>query len=220
MTEDRLIVALDLPTLEKAREMVRLLKPVVKIFKIGLRLFTASGPKVVEMVHAEGGKVFLDLKFHDIPNTVAQACESAVALGVSMLNVHASGGAEMLTAAATAVKGRAKLIGVTVLTSQQVSTPDDVLRLALLCRESGLDGVVCSPRETSQVREKLGKGFLILTPGIRPAGYKGGDDQKRIDTPQNAIRAGSNFLVIGRPILQSADPIATVREILQEIVTI
>ncbi|MBI4373610.1 MAG: orotidine-5'-phosphate decarboxylase [Deltaproteobacteria bacterium] len=245
MTSAKLIVALDLPNLREAEKFVRFLKPEVSWFKIGMRLFTAHGPSAVKMVRDLGGEVFLDLKFHDIPNTVARACESAVALGVSMLNVHASGGSEMLKAAAQAVGRRAKLIGVTVLTSQPLSFADEVVSLALLCREAGLDGVVCSPKEIAQVRGKTGKDFLIVTPGIRlnktqgkkqaqravegeapspPLPRRGGggdaspyDDQKRVDLPSNAVKAGADFIVVGRPILESSDPLGTASQIIQEI---
>lgn len=217
MPDDRLIVALDVPSLKEAELLLKKLKGTVSYYKVGLRLFTAAGPDTVKMVRAAGGKVFLDLKFHDIPNTVAQACESAMSLGVSMLNLHAAGGREMLEAAVKAVNKRTLLIGVTVLTSQAGDSKGRVVELAKLCKESGLDGVVCSAQEAVAVRKACGPNFLIVTPGIRPVGYGKSDDQKRVETPASAIAAGSNYLVVGRPILQNPDPLAVARQILEEI---
>lgn len=217
MPDDRLIVALDVPSLEEAKQLLQQLKGVVSYYKVGLRLFTAAGPDTVKIVKAAGGKVFLDLKFHDIPNTVAQACESAINLGVSMLNLHAAGGREMLEAAVKAVNKRALLIGVTVLTSQAGDSKGRVVELAKLCKESGLDGVVCSAQEAAVVRKACGRDFVIVTPGIRLADYEKSDDQRRVQTPAGAMSAGSNYLVVGRPILQSEDPLATARQILKEI---
>lgn len=217
MSQPQLIVALDLPTLKEAERFVRLLKPAVSWFKIGLRLFTVAGPDAVKMVREAGAKVFLDLKFHDIPNTVAQACELAVALGVSMLDVHATGGGEMLEAAAKAVNKKTILVGVTVLTSQGGDSEERVVELATLCKESGLDGVVCSAQEAAAVRKSCGKDFLIVTPGIRPASYGTQDDQKQIATPLHAIKNGSDYLVVGRPILEAQDPVGAAREILSEV---
>ncbi len=212
-----LIVSLDVDSLKEARRFVRLLKNDVSSFKIGSVLFTSAGPEAVKMVHDEGGKIFLDLKFHDIPNTVAGACKAAADLGVFMVNVHASGGLEMLEAARKAIgtgRSRPLLIGVTVLTSQArtAKTSPEVVRLAKLCRKSGLDGVVCSPQEIEKVRKACGKKFVIVTPGIRLSDQNKGD-QKRIATPQEAIRRGADYLVIGRPILEARDPVQVVRSI-------
>jgi orotidine-5'-phosphate decarboxylase len=217
MPDDRLIVALDLPTLFEAKKLVSALKLDVSYYKIGMRLFTSCGPDVVKMLRSAGAKVFLDLKFHDIPNTVAQACKSAVGLGVSMLNVHASGGREMLEAAAKAVNKKAVLVGVTVLTSQAGASQERVVELAKLCQECGLDGVVCAAQEAAAVRRACGDGFIIVTPGIRPASYGTKDDQVRVQTPKLAIENGSNYLVVGRPILQAEHPLDVVRKILSEI---
>lgn len=211
---DPLILALDVESLQEARRFVRLLKGKIKIFKVGLQLFTAAGPDAVKMVQDEGGKVFLDLKFHDIPHTVARACESAARLGVFMLDLHASGGREMLEAARAAVS-KPSLVGVTILTSRasESGTGDEVVRLATLCQESGLDGVVCSPLEIEAVRKACGKNFLIVTPGIRPTGSASGD-QKRTSTAAEAIQKGSNYLVVGRPILTAADPVKAVQSLI------
>lgn len=220
--KDRLILALDVPHLKEARRFVRLLKKGISLFKIGLELFSAEGPSVVKMVHDEGGRVFLDLKFHDIPNTVERACGVVADLGVFMLNVHASGGVEMMKAAARAVrsyKGRKPiLLGVTVLTSdaKKVGTSREVVRLAREARASGLNGVVCSALEAAKVRKICGRKFVIVTPGIRPSGSDRGD-QKRVATPAWALQSGADYLVVGRPILQSPDPQRTVSEILTEI---
>lgn len=221
---NRLIVALDVPSLKEARRFVRLLKKGVSLFKVGLELFSAEGPSVVKMVQDEGGRVFLDLKFHDIPHTVERACAAATDLGVFMLNVHASGGSEMMKAAAQAIhsyKGRKPiLLGVTVLTSdpKKPGTSKDVMRLAREAKASGLNGVVCSPLEAAKVRKICGRKFVIVTPGIRPSGSDRGD-QRRVTTPEVALRNGADYLVVGRPILQSRDPQKVASEILSEIQT-
>ena len=211
----KLILALDVDSLENARHFVNLLSPKIKIFKVGSQLFTGYGPKIIDFIHKKGGEVFLDLKFHDIPNTVANAVSQACRLKVKMLTLHISGGAEMLRAAVQAAKGikhnRPFLIGVTVLTSQEAGR-DEVLRLAMLGLACGLDGVVCSAQEVEFLREKLGKDFVIVTPGIRPK-EKSADDQKRVATAQEAIAAGSSFLVVGRPILEAQDPLKALKEI-------
>lgn len=209
-----LIVALDVPSFKEARRFVRLLKKRVSIFKVGLELFTAAGPDVVRMIHDEGGRVFLDLKFHDIPNTVARACEAADRLGVFMMNLHARGGVEMMKAARAAVR-KSLLLGVTVLTSDRnlTGTSKEVIRLAKGCRRAGLSGVVCSAREAKAVRKACGPRFLIVTPGIRPAGSSK-DDQKRIVTPAEAVRSGADYIVVGRPILSAPDPLRVVESIL------
>jgi orotidine-5'-phosphate decarboxylase len=186
--------------------------------KIGKEMFTRLGPAFVEDVQQQGFDVFLDLKYHDIPNTVAQACKAACDLGVWMLNVHASGGRRMMEAARDAIaahRHQPRLIAVTMLTSLDQNdiaeigyrgTPEEnVLRLAALTQASGLDGVVCSPREVVLLREKIGSDFLLVTPGIRPAG-SAGDDQRRTMTPAQALQAGASYLVIGRPITAAADP--------------
>lgn len=217
MIDGRLIVALDLPFLKEAQKIVRLLSPIVSFYKIGMRLFTAAGPEAVKMVQEAGGKVFLDLKFHDIPNTVAEACDVAVGLGISMLNVHASGGREMLQAATKAVRGRAILIGVTVLTSESGDSKDRVVELAKLCQESGLGGIVCSPHETKEVRKICGDQFVIVTPGVRPEFYSKSDDQRRTATPKTALTNGATYIVVGRPILEATDPLGAAKKLLEEI---
>ena len=222
MNERKLILALDVDSLEKARNFVNLLYPKVRVFKIGSQLFTGCGPKIIEFIHKKGGEVFLDLKFHDIPNTVANAVAQAARLKVKMLTLHISGGKEMLEAAVKAAKEASLaikrkspfLIGVTVLTSQE-SGRDEVLRLARIGLECGLDGVVCSAREVRFLRGELGKDFIIVTPGIRPR-QTGVDDQKRTATARQAIAAGSDFLVVGRPILEAKDPIEALAGILNE----
>lgn len=222
---DRLIVALDLDGLEPAEQMVQKLVPAgVARFKIGLNLFTQAGPAAVEMVHRNGGKVFLDLKFHDIPNTVTQAVQAAARLGVWMANVHTQGGGTMMRQASAAANP-ILLIGVTVLTSMAekdlpdlgINKPlkDQVLNLARLAKASGLSGVVASAREAKEIRQACGEGFLIVTPGIRPPG-EDADDQQRTATPAEAIRAGADYLVVGRPILKAADPAKAARAILDE----
>jgi len=215
----RIIVSLDFDREQAALDLAGRLDPARCRVKVGKELFTRCGPDVVEKLCALGFDVFLDLKFHDIPHTVARACTAAADLGVWMLNVHASGGSAMLRAAREAVDaaaGKPLLIAVTVLTSLSeqdlrdigVASPADeqVLRLATLARGAGLDGVVCSAREALQLRRSCGEGFTLVTPGIRPAG-SGSDDQKRVMTPAEAIRAGSNYLVIGRPVTRAADPL-------------
>jgi orotidine-5'-phosphate decarboxylase len=232
--KDRLIVALDVADREHALRLVEQLSGVVGMFKIGSRLFTAEGPPLVREIITAGERVFLDLKFHDIPNTVAGAVESAARLGVSMLNVHTLGGSEMMRAAAHAVGDRGLLwitrpavLGVTVLTSMDKTDLSDVginsdlrsevVRLAALAQDSGLDGIVASPHEIRLIRECITAGrFIILTPGIRPALYARGD-QKRIATPADAIRDGADFLVVGRAITESSNPRAASERILEEI---
>jgi orotidine-5'-phosphate decarboxylase len=228
---DRLIVALDAPDLATAEALVDRLAGVVAHFKVGSVLFTAAGPAAVEMVRKCGARVFLDLKYHDIPATVTGAVEAAVRLGVGLLTVHASGGAAMLRAAATAARAagdaRPRILAVTVLTSldraalhREIGVPVAVeghaAHLALLARDAGCDGVVASPREAARLRALLGPGALIVTPGIRPAGGRA-DDQARIATAGAAIRAGADYLVVGRPITEAADPAAAAAAILAEI---
>lgn len=209
-----IIVALDVDSLQRAKYFVNKLYPKIKIFKVGSQMFTAYGPKVVEFIRNRGAEVFLDLKFLDIPNTVANAVRSAVRLKVKMMTLHISGGEETLTRAVQAARKESRklkikkplLIGVTVLTSQKAS-PQQVLKLAKLGIDCGLDGVVCSVREAAHLRKYIGKRFVIVTPGIRPKAAVGKDDQKRVATVDQAIKAGSDYLVVGRPILEAKDPL-------------
>ncbi|MEW5769721.1 MAG: orotidine-5'-phosphate decarboxylase [Pseudomonadota bacterium] len=230
MPERPIIVALDYADAAPALALVERLDPRACRLKVGKELFVAAGPALVEELARRGFEVFLDLKFHDIPNTVAQACKAAARLGVWMMNVHASGGPRMLQAAREALEGtrgpRPLLIAVTVLTSMgeaelaaigvPVSPEEQVLRLARLTREAGLDGVVCSAREAGLLRREIGADFKLVTPGIRPAGSAQGD-QTRILTPAQALAAGADYLVIGRPITMAADPLAALESIAQEI---
>jgi len=221
----RVIVPLDVPEAEAALKLAARLDPKLCRVKVGKELFTAAGPAVVEGLQARGFEVFLDLKYHDIPNTVAGACRAAAKLGVWMLNVHASGGEAMMRAAREAVATVSRppvLIGVTILTSlaeadlQKVgftgSAEENVVRLARLARACGLDGVVCSAQEARALRGATGPDFTLVTPGIRlPDSPR--DDQSRTVTPSEAVKMGANYLVIGRPITQSADPAATLESI-------
>jgi orotidine-5'-phosphate decarboxylase len=201
--KSKLIVALDVDTFAEAAALVTELSPVVDIFKVGSQLFTQVGPRILEHIHQAGRQVFLDLKFHDIPNTVARAVAAAAAHKVWMATVHACGGEEMLRAAAS-VNPRPRLVGVTVLTSEAGAVAGEVLRRAELCRQAGIDGVVASPRELPELRRRFGPEFLIVTPGIRPAWAAAGD-QKRILTPAEAVAAGASFIVVGRPILAAVN---------------
>ena len=227
----KIIVALDYAGAASAMTLVTRLDPALCRVKVGKELFTAAGPELVRVLIARGFEVFLDLKFHDIPNTVAAACRAAAGLGVWMLNVHASGGRRMLSAAHEALADlpqRPLLIAVTVLTSMSAEdlnetgvagTPaDQVLRLARLTQACKLDGVVCSAQEVALLRADLGADFRLVTPGIRPAGAETGD-QRRVMTPTEALRAGATDLVIGRPITGAADPLAALRQIQTEIQT-
>ena len=228
-SEDRLIVALDVSSAAEARKIVRGLGVVVSTYKVGNQLFTAEGPGVVRELVGSGKKVFLDLKFHDIPNTVAGGMRSATALGVSMLTVHAAGGSAMLRAAVEAAKQASKpplVLAVTVLTSlsdadlQETGvagrTRDHALVLATLAQNCGCDGVVASPQEARIIRQEWGTGFVIVTPGIRPAGSAKGD-QSRVNTPAEAIAAGADYLVVGRPVTEAADPRRAAEEIVGEV---
>ena len=223
--EPRIVVALDFATQNAAWALLEQLDPAQCRVKIGKELFTAAGPDLVRRVVARGFDVFLDLKFHDIPTTVAQACRAAADLGIWMLNVHALGGAAMLAAARAALNNgpnAPQLIAVTVLTSMGeaelknlgISLPLDALvaRLAQDAAAAGLDGVVCSAREAATLREQCGKDFLLVTPGIRPVGSTS-DDQQRIVTPEQALAAGADYLVIGRPITAAKDPRAALAAI-------
>jgi orotidine-5'-phosphate decarboxylase len=227
--EDRLIVALDVSSAAEAQKIVQALGPAVSTYKVGNQLFTAEGPGVVRELVGTGKKVFLDLKFHDIPNTVAGGVRSAAALGVSMLTVHAAGGSAMLRAAVDAAKQAPKppiILAVTVLTSlcdadlQQTGvagrTLDHALVLATLARNCGCDGVVASPHEARAIRQNLGAGLVIVTPGIRPAG-SGKGDQSRVNAPAEAIAAGADYLVVGRPITKAENPAQAAQQILREI---
>jgi len=232
---DKLILALDVADSGSALEIVDKFKDYINIFKVGLELFTTAGPGIVEEIQKKGKKVFLDLKFHDIPNTVTKAALSATRLGVYMFNVHASGGFEMMRKCRDSVVEmclkenleRPKILGVTVLTSlsKEILTDElgiqyglrtHVRHLSSLALKAGLDGVVASAREVELIRNHCGKGFIIVTPGIRPS-WTPPDDQKRTMTPKEAIREGSDYLVIGRAILQQPDPIKAVELISLEI---
>jgi len=229
LSKDRLIVALDVPGAPQARHLVQSIGESATTYKIGKQLFTAEGPQLVRDLIASGKKVFLDLKFHDIPNTVAGAVRSAAELRVSMLTVHASGGSKMLQAAAEAAaqsSAKPMVLAVTVLTS--MAEPDlqeigvagtvlsQVLRLGSLARSAGCGGLVASAKEAAELRRELGEGFAIVTPGVRPAGSAAGD-QARVLTPRDAIAAGASHLVVGRPIIEAADPAKAAADIVQEI---
>ena len=233
--KEKLIVALDVETVKEARELFAKLRGHAGMFKIGSQLFTVAGPEFVREIVRGGGRVFLDLKFHDIPNTVAAASREAVRLGVSIFNVHAAGGGEMMRRAGEATtetaarEGATKphLIAVTVLTSSTAATLTEtgvtdssvevqVTTLARLTDESGLDGVVASPHEITPVRKAVARaGFLIVTPGVRPAGAAH-DDQKRVMTPAEAVTAGVDYIVVGRAILKAPDPARAAEEIVRE----
>ena len=235
VAKDRLIVALDVSTERRARELVDSLRGIVGMFKVGSQLFTEAGPKIVSEIVNSGNGVFLDLKFHDIPNTVACAAVAATRLGVSIFNVHASGGREMMQRTADAVSEvatkeglkRPSVIAVTVLTSSDATMLSEIgigsepetqaCRLSLLAEASGMDGIVASPREVAVVRSTvMSPGFLIVTPGVRPAGAAL-DDQKRVMTPAQAIRAGADYIVVGRPITGAKDPVESAGQVLEEI---
>ena len=231
---EKLIVALDVPDLKQAEAIVKKVSPLVKTFKVGKELFTSAGPEAVRMVHAHKCRVFLDLKFHDIPNTVASACEAATKLGVFMMNVHALGGKTMMVNAVQAVHQVAslkktsapKVLGVTVLTSLKDAdlkevgiskkVAQEVSLLAELAQNSGLDGVVASAHEITLIRRHVGKNFLIVTPGVRPVWAAHGD-QKRVMTPAEAVSAGADYIVVGRPITQHPQPLVAAEKILKEI---
>ncbi len=235
MTElkNKIIVALDVEELAQARDLVQCLQDEVGAFKIGKQMYTRYGPEVVQMIHDRGGRVFLDLKYHDIPTTVAKAAREVTRLNVFMFNMHALGGLRMMQQAVEAVREAAEggtgvtplVLAVTVLTSMG---PEDleplglnapveelVTKLAALAKAAGMDGVVASPNEIQAVKERCGRDFLVVTPGIRPAA-SGSDDQKRIMTPGRAVQAGVDYIVVGRPIAQAADPAAAARAIARE----
>jgi orotidine-5'-phosphate decarboxylase len=225
MTKDKIIVALDVATKEKALELVKELRDQISFFKIGLQLYTAEGPGIVRAVLSTGAKVWLDLKLYDIPNTVARAVESASHLGVHMLTVHLSGGSEMIHAATAARANNMLLLGVTVLTSATEQTlreigvaskvDDQVLRLARLGVEAGIDGVVASPHEIKKLRAEFGDKIKIAVQGIRPIWAEPGD-QKRFMTPRQSLEAGADYIGIGRPITAHPQPSEAVAKILQE----
>lgn len=229
----KLIVALDFDSKHKALQAVDRLASDVKLFKVGLELFSVCGPDIVGEIKKRGCGVFLDLKFHDIPNTVEKAARAVAGLGAFMFNVHSLGGLEMMKRAKAAAEGRSKVIAVTILTSADenalkkcginVSIEDEVVRLAALAKEAGLDGVVASAKEVQGIRKSSGKDFLIVVPGIRPAASASGqpasaasDDQKRVATPLEAISAGADYIVVGRPITAAPDPVKAARGIIKE----
>jgi len=227
MDDRKIIVALDYPSSAEALKMAKKLSPDLCRVKIGLELFVSAGPIVIEQLHALGHEIFLDLKFHDIPNTVAGACRAAASMGVWMLNVHCLGSVRMMEAARNALDQAGNspiLIGVTVLTSHSQDdlqalgfsgTPEsEVLRLAQLAQQHGLDGVVCSPQEVAAIKAACAPGFIKVTPGIRPRGANL-QDQVRVMTPQEALQAGADFLVIGRPITQSSSPGRVLKEFIE-----
>lgn len=225
--KDRLIVALDVDSRERAERLVEELGPHVGMFKVGKELFTSEGPEMVRSIVASGGRVFLDLKFHDIPNTVAKAVGAASRLGAFFLTVHASGGRAMLEAAASALPAEGtQLLAITVLTSHtdeslreagaRGTVQETVRQLAVLARESGIDGVVCSPHEIALIRETAGDDLVIVTPGIRPKGAAKGD-QARVTTPAEAVRLGCDYIVVGRPITEAASPADAARAIVEEL---
>ncbi|MEW6445829.1 MAG: orotidine-5'-phosphate decarboxylase [Pseudomonadota bacterium] len=229
LTDPRILVALDYATSDAAFELARRLDPATCRLKVGKELFTGSGPKVVEQLQSMGFEVFLDLKFHDIPNTVAQAVKAAASLGVWMVNVHAMGGSRMLAAAREALEGgghRPRLIAVTVLTSMDESdlreiglegSPEHHVRhFSGLAQQAGLDGVVCSAREANDLRRLWGAQGLLVTPGVRPRGVEAGD-QRRVVTPGEAVALGSSYLVIGRPITRAEHPQEALEAIRAEI---
>ena len=239
MTRDearsKIIFALDVEHFAEAKHWVSILAGHVGMFKVGKQLFTANGPDIVRMVRNFDGEVFLDLKYHDIPNTVAMASLEGARLGVRLINLHALGGYEMMAKTVSVLDrefpgaDRPKVLAVTILTSSTEETlrkigidrpvPEMVVRLACLAREAGIDGVVASPLEVPLIREACGPDFLVVTPGVRPA-FAAVDDQKRIMTPAEAVRAGADYLVIGRPISAAADPLAAAEAIVQEIMSV
>lgn len=230
---ERLILALDVDDLERVKALVSLLDSKVGMFKVGKQLFTHAGPQAVKLIQGMGGEVFLDLKFHDIPNTVAKAAIEATRLGVKMFNVHASGSLEMMRLTVREVSRvcrqeglrRPIMLAVTVLTSLNKSdlqrvgvdgeVADQVIRLALLTRQAGMDGVVASPQEVAPIRAACGRRFIIVSPGVRPQRAKR-NDQRRVMTPEETIRAGADYIVVGRPIMEAKDPMSAAQEIITE----
>ncbi len=227
LPKERIIVALDVDTLDQARYLLDSLGDSISFYKIGLQLYTSLGQAIIKELQSRNKHIFLDLKFHDIPNTVASVCRVISSFGVDLCNVHALGGAAMMRAAADAVRGcDTRILAVTILTSHTpeairdelhitLGLEQEVLALAGLAAGSGLHGVVCSPREIESVRARCGETFLIVTPGVRPA-WAATNDQKRIMTPSEAIRRGADYLVIGRPITAAADPLAAAIRVIEE----
>ena len=232
--KQKLMIALDVDSREKAEEWVHKLKSHVGFFKVGLQLFTKEGPELVRSIRARGGRIFLDVKYHDIPNTVAKACEAAAGLGIDFVNVHALGGKAMMKAAAESLAAtsarmrlpKPRLLAVTILTSHDTRSlrqdvglkglpGAEVKRLALAAKAAGCDGVVCSPLEIKIVREACGPAFLIVTPGVRPAGGSK-HDQKRTLTAGQALAAGADYLVVGRPVTEAAEPVEAVKALAQD----
>lgn len=231
---EKIILALDVETFEEAEYFVKTLSTTIGIFKVGKQLFTRCGPKIIEVIHDHKGKVFLDLKYHDIPNTVARAVEEAAKLKVFMLTIHAMGGMKMMQEAVISCINSSRtmstppplIVAVTILTSLKqedlgsigIDLPieEAVSRLAVLAKQAGVNGVVASAQEAQRIKAACGNDFIIVTPGIRPQDTSL-DDQKRVVTPQEALRAGSTFMVIGRPILKASDPLKTAQEIAREV---
>ncbi len=233
--EERIIIALDVPTFDEAADLMDKLGDRARSLKVGSQLFTSVGPDIIREIKRRGKKLFLDLKFHDIPNTVARASEAAAELGVDIFNVHVSGGLEMMRDAAQATKAKASelgiekpiVLGVTILTSidesmfQSVlgscnSLKDQIVHMAKLAQKAGLDGVVASPQEIRLIREACGEDFVVLTPGVRPE-WASSDDQKRTMTPVEAFKAGANYVVIGRPIYRAPEPADALERILRQL---
>ncbi len=230
---ERLILALDVDDLDRVKQLVRLLAGTVGMFKVGKQLFTHAGPQAVKLIQEMGGEVFLDLKFHDVPTTVAKAAIEATRLGVKMFNVHASGSLEMMRLTVREISRVCRqeslrkpiMLAVTVLTSLNKSdlekvgvdgeVQDQVIRLALLTKEAGMDGVVASPQEVAAIRAACGRRFVIVSPGVRPQKGKR-NDQRRVTTAEEAIRAGADYIVVGRPVMEAKDPMAAAREIIAE----
>lgn len=225
----KLIVALDTDDIKLAEQLISKLAAVVKIFKVGTQLFTATGPEVIHLIQHKGAEVFLDLKFHDIPNTVSHAVEAACRYNPLMLSVHTLGGSQMLQAAVEArnqTRAKTKILGVTILTSLDkgqleeiglsASVNEEVLCLAQMAKTLGLEGVIASPQEIGILRSSVGEKFIIVTPGIRPAGPMN-DDQRRTMQAKEAVLAGADYLVVGRPITQAPDPLAAAKKIFDEI---
>ena len=210
---NKTILALDVFDFNKAEKLVKDLSPYIDVFKVGPILFLQSCKEIIKIINDNGKKVFLDLKFHDIPATVQRAVQSARDLGVYSLTVHSCGGEEMLKLA-TSVENRPKIWAVTVLTSQ-VTTPEEVVRRAKLAKECGVDGVISSPLEIQTIKSNCGSEFEVVTPGIRPV--KVNDDQKRVATPESAVKAGANFIVVGRPIIAAENPVEVAKNIYESI---
>ncbi|MBU3911816.1 MAG: orotidine-5'-phosphate decarboxylase [Candidatus Omnitrophica bacterium] len=219
MDRKKIIIALDVSKIKEAERLVDILSPHISIFKVGMELFYSCGPKVIDIIKKYDRETFLDLKFHDIPNTVKNSAKVATRFGVFMFNVHAQGGTDMMKAALEGAEeesqrsgiDRPRILGVTVLTSIE-SSEGQVLSLARLAKQSSMDGVVASPQETKAIREELGGDFLIVTPGIRPEGAEKGD-QKRTATPKEALDAGADYIVIGRPVTKAKDPVKVIKGI-------